>query len=60
MHNLIDSFSLPPYIWIGLGVVLTLLITHARFRGQTDSLFARMLGMRPKRQARHDDEEDVD
>jgi hypothetical protein len=59
MGELIRNFSLPPYIWIGLGVVLTLLITHAGFRGQADSLFARMLGMKPKKRAQqHDEEED--
>ena len=59
MDNLIHNFSLPPYIWIGLGAVITLLLVHRGFRGQADALFARMLGMRPrKHQSEPDDEED--
>ena len=58
MDNLIKSISFPPYIWIGLGAVITLLLVHRGFRGQADALFARMLGMRPKKGAQQDDDED--
>ena len=57
MHQLINSFSIPWYIWLGLGVFLTLLITKPAVRHESDAFLARLLGMRARKNQDEDDEE---
>jgi hypothetical protein len=63
MHQLLESWSVPWYIWLGLGAFITLLLTSAGFRRESDSFLARLLGMKPRKQPRiqpDEDEEDED
>lgn len=61
MHALMASWSIPWYIWMGLGAFLTLFFVKPAFRANIDALLARMLGMKPRpaRRARiHREDED--
>jgi hypothetical protein len=58
MHDLMKSFSIPWYIYVGLGAFLTLLLTKSGFRSEIDSLLAHMLGMRPRKQPKQEEDED--
>jgi hypothetical protein len=61
VHSIINTFTIPWYIWVGIGVFLTLMIVSPNFRHESDAFLARLLGMRPKqqrnRQVEDEDEE---
>ena len=58
MGDLIANFSLPWYFYFGFGVIITLLLVHRGFRNEVDALLARMLGMKPRRQPKLEDDEE--
>ena len=58
MGQLIHSFSLPWWFWLGFGVFLTLFVVKPAFRNEIDAVFARMLGMRPKQRHQKQQEKD--
>lgn len=49
MTDLINSFSLPWWLWLCLGGLLTSLLINKEFRDGTDSFLARLFDLKPKK-----------
>ncbi len=49
MRALLASFSLPPWMWIGLGMFLCGVLFIPKFRAEIDAFLAHLMGMKPKK-----------
>lgn len=54
MHQLMSQWSLPWYIYVGVGIFLALFLFKPAFQKECDKMLARMLSMKPKKVASKD------
>jgi len=48
MTDLVMSFSIPWWIYVGFGMILCGLLWHNKFREEIDQVLATILGLKPR------------